>query len=96
MIVGVKDVVFIDVLTWLHVKKPPEKEYKGISENTTRGTHAAVAALIADESIKKVLDIPCGRGAFTQRMMDAGKDVYSLDVVADSFEPDAPHFTKGD
>ncbi len=51
-----------------------------ISENTSKNTHNVVAELLfAERGCKTVLDVPCGAGAFTKRLLDAGLDVYSAD-----------------
>lgn len=59
----------------------PQKEYKGIPENTSKNTHEVVAQLLLEEkNVKTVLDIPCGAGAFTKRLMDRNMEVYPADV----------------
>jgi len=57
------------------------KNYEqAIPENTSRNTHNVVSDLLAEEpAIKTVLDVPCGAGAFTKRMLDRGLNVFSLD-----------------
>ena len=55
----------------------------GLRENTSRNTHAVAASLIlGDASLKRVLDIPAGEGAFTRRLLDA-----ELSVCAGDCEP---------
>ena len=50
-------------------------------ENTSRNTHQAVMDLLRRHTqARKVLDIPCGEGAFTKRLMDAGLEPHSADV----------------
>ncbi len=52
-----------------------------IPENTSANTHNKVAELISeDRDILKVLDIPCGAGAFSYRLLKQGKDVSSADI----------------
>ncbi|MDH5398377.1 MAG: class I SAM-dependent methyltransferase [Cyclobacteriaceae bacterium] len=52
-----------------------------IAENTSKNTHHVVETLLVDEKGKKsVLDIPSGEGAFTQRLLLRGYDVYSADI----------------
>lgn len=52
-----------------------------IPENTSKNTHNVVGKLILDApNCQRVLDIPSGAGAFTKRMLDHGKDVYSADI----------------
>jgi SAM-dependent methyltransferase len=56
--------------------------YAGIRENSSRNTHAVAASLLCEEQgIRSVLDIPCGEGAFTQRLQDLGMDVHGADCV---------------
>lgn len=53
-----------------------------IPENTSKNTHNVVAELLGDvASGKVVLDVPCGEGAFTQRMLAKGANVISADFV---------------
>lgn len=54
---------------------------KRIPENTSKNTHNVVTALLfEDMEIKRVLDIPCGEGAFTKRLIDKGIEVHSADI----------------
>jgi 2-polyprenyl-3-methyl-5-hydroxy-6-metoxy-1,4-benzoquinol methylase len=51
-----------------------------IPENTSKNTHNVVAELLlAERDCKVVLDIPCGEGAFTKRLLDIGLAVFSVD-----------------
>jgi len=51
-----------------------------IPENTSKNTHNVVSELLAEEAeVKTVLDVPCGAGAFTKRMLDRGLKVVSVD-----------------
>lgn len=51
-----------------------------IAENTTKNTHNVVAQLLAEEvDCRTVMDIPCGAGAFTRRMIGKGLDVCAVD-----------------
>jgi 2-polyprenyl-3-methyl-5-hydroxy-6-metoxy-1,4-benzoquinol methylase len=53
-----------------------------IAENTSKNTHNVVEELLGDVANRKVvLDVPCGEGAFTKRMLDRGADVFSADCV---------------
>jgi SAM-dependent methyltransferase len=55
--------------------------YKNIPENTSKNTHRIVSELILDKpDCDKILDIPSGAGAFTQRMLDQGKKVHAADI----------------
>jgi len=52
-----------------------------IPENAARNTHLRVAELLLeDREAKKVLDIPCGAGAFSHRLLKQGKEVISADI----------------
>jgi 2-polyprenyl-3-methyl-5-hydroxy-6-metoxy-1,4-benzoquinol methylase len=52
-----------------------------IPENTSRNTHNKVAELLfKSDNIKRVLDIPCGQGSFTKRLLDKNIEVYSGDI----------------
>jgi len=52
-----------------------------IREATTKNTHATVAALLSLElGCRRVLDIPCGEGAFVNRIRAAGYEVHAADV----------------
>ena len=52
-----------------------------ISENTSRNTHPRVAELVLEDTeTRKVLDIPCGAGAFSYRLLKQGKEVPSADI----------------
>jgi len=53
-----------------------------VREIAAKGTHAAVLELLQLEpGIRRVLDIPCGHGAFALRLQQAGYDVVAADVV---------------
>jgi SAM-dependent methyltransferase len=56
---------------------PPPKE------NTSKNTHAVAAALLYErpQPGAAVLDLPCGEGAFTQRIMQRGFRVWAGDLV---------------
>lgn len=52
-----------------------------IPENTSRNTHnVAEKLLLGKGRPSRVLDIPCGAGAFTKRLADAGVEVYPADI----------------
>ncbi len=64
----------------LHLPEPRHDGEAVISENRSTNTLNGVARLLfAAHNCKTVLDIPCGAGAFTKRLLDAGLDVYSAD-----------------
>ena len=50
-----------------------------IRENAARGTHQAVVRLMPNGNCNKILDIPCGEGAFSQEMLKQGRQVHSAD-----------------
>jgi SAM-dependent methyltransferase len=51
-----------------------------IRENAAKGTHGAVARLVPQNGeCSRILDIPCGEGAFTQRMLGRGLQVHAAD-----------------
>lgn len=53
-----------------------------IRENTSRNTHNVVADLLLQEpEVRKVLDLPCGEGAFARRLVDKGIQVDAGDCV---------------
>jgi 2-polyprenyl-3-methyl-5-hydroxy-6-metoxy-1,4-benzoquinol methylase len=53
-----------------------------IPENTSKNTHNVVAELLGEVANRKaVLDLPCGEGAFSQRMLQQGADVFSADCL---------------
>ncbi len=52
-----------------------------IPENTSKNTHNIVGKLVLNiPKCKRVLDIPSGAGAFTQRMQEHGIEVHSADI----------------
>jgi len=55
--------------------------YKGISINTSKNTHERVFELIGLDTNLSLVDIPSGKGAFVQRLKDAGfKKVIAIDI----------------
>ena len=72
------------------------QEPSTIREATTANTHATVAALLAQEPrCRRLLDIPCGEGAFGNRMRAAGYEVQAADIQSLLKTPDVP-FTHAD
>ncbi len=62
------------------VELPEMSETPGVSENTTAFTHVVVGELVVEEGeCRRLLDIPCGAGAFTRRMTVQGYDVVAAD-----------------
>lgn len=67
-----------------------------IPENTSKNTHNVVAELLlAEQDIKRVLDIPSGAGAFTKRLLDKGIEVHSCDIE-NILQVENPNFGTGD
>jgi 2-polyprenyl-3-methyl-5-hydroxy-6-metoxy-1,4-benzoquinol methylase len=53
-----------------------------IPESACDNTHNEVLRMVLeDPSVKSLLDIPCGEGAFSKRLMDRGIEVHSADIV---------------
>jgi len=51
-----------------------------IRENAARGTHQAVVRLMPQNgACSKILDIPCGEGAFAAAMLKQGREVHAVD-----------------
>ncbi len=49
--------------------------------NTSRNANAVAEALLAEEpGVRRVLDIPCGEGALTRRLLERGYEVHSADL----------------
>jgi len=68
----------------------PPGHGSGIRESTGRGTHALVARLVREwEGCAKVLDLPCGRGAFLSRLAGTGVELHGGDVREVLEVPDA-------
>jgi 2-polyprenyl-3-methyl-5-hydroxy-6-metoxy-1,4-benzoquinol methylase len=57
------------------------KDQLVIAENTSKNTHNVVAELLGEVANRKVLDLPCGEGAFSKRMFESGADVFSADFL---------------
>ena len=67
-----------------------------IPENCARNTHNVVASLaISGEEGQKVLDIPCGAGAFTDRLQKRRVDVYPADC-RNLLQVESKHFVQAD
>lgn len=57
---------------------------KWLKELTTKNTHNIVAEmLLREDSCKVLLDIPCGAGAFAERMASQGMEVVAADCSGD-------------
>jgi SAM-dependent methyltransferase len=59
-------------------------------ENTSRNTHNVVAGLLfAEQGVKRVLDLPCGEGAFTRRLVERGIEAHAGDCARQGTIPGA-------
>lgn len=57
-------------------------------EMTSKNTHSAVAQLLlGEQGCKRVMDIPCGKGAFAQRMAAQGLEMIAADCSGDPGVP---------
>lgn len=66
-----------------------------VHENTSKNTHNIVEQLLLKEECSPILDIPCGEGAFTQRLLSRKQSVYSADIV-NNLKVDNPNFCLAD
>ena len=58
-----------------------KNSYKSIEINCAKNTHEEVFKLITKNKLAKIIDIPCGFGAFIKRLNDAGySNVFGLDI----------------
>ena len=57
------------------------RSYQGIAINTSKNTHETVLSLIGQAQNAKLVDIPCGAGAFIARLQDSGySDILGIDI----------------
>jgi SAM-dependent methyltransferase len=66
-----------------------------IPENTSKNTHNVVADLLPKQNLQKVLDIPSGAGAFTQRLIKNKIEVHSADIE-NLMQVSNEHFRRAD
>lgn len=72
------------------------RNYNGVSINTSKKTHETVKNLIRDDNSIKIVDIPCGSGAFISRLKDSGFiDILAIDIE-NILEIEHKDFIKGD
>ncbi len=72
------------------------RDYKGISINTSKNTHETVFELVGNGPESRIVDVPCGSGAFIQRLKDHDyHHVYGIDIE-DGLEIDHESFRQGD
>lgn len=69
--------------------------YKGISINTSKNTHEKIFSLINNNKEKSIADIPCGSGAFIQRLKDNNyTNIIAIDIK-NELEIDHDNFFTG-
>jgi 2-polyprenyl-3-methyl-5-hydroxy-6-metoxy-1,4-benzoquinol methylase len=76
----------------------PQLEYNGIQEMAAYGLHSDVFKML-EPYLKKdmtVLDFGCGKGAFSQRLADAGMIVDSCDIDTDQIKASVNRIIKLD
>lgn len=57
------------------------RDYSGIPINTSKNTHETVFDLMKKDTNSVVVDIPCGAGAFVQRLIDKGYEhIVAVDI----------------
>lgn len=62
-------------------KQKMRTNYKGISINTSKNTHEKIFSLINNNKENFIVDIPCGSGAFTQRLKDNNyNNIFAIDI----------------
>jgi len=66
------------------------------SQNTSKNTHNVVAELLLAHVGGRVLDAPCGQGALSLRLGQAGREVWGLDCVEDILQIEGIEFKTGD
>lgn len=72
------------------------RSYRGISINTSKNTHEKVFSLIEKDKNSKIVDIPCGAGAFVLRLKDNGfNNIVAIDID-NNLEIDHDEFLIGD
>lgn len=72
------------------------RNYKGIPINTSKNTHETVFGLMKKDTNAVVVDIPCGAGAFVQRLIDNGFiHIIAVDIE-NMLEIEHPNFIIGD
>ena len=68
----------------------------GPAKRAARGTHEVILDMVRRlADCRRVLDVPCGKGAFTRSLVDRGYEVLSLDCV-DELEVEGSTFLQGD
>ncbi|MCH7910231.1 MAG: class I SAM-dependent methyltransferase [Candidatus Hydrogenedentes bacterium] len=72
------------------------RNYKGVSINTSKNTHETVFHLIDKAPNSRIVDIPCGSGAFLLRLKDNGyTNLLGIDIQ-NIMEIDHEEFAVGD
>ncbi|MCU0347852.1 MAG: class I SAM-dependent methyltransferase [Saprospiraceae bacterium] len=72
------------------------RNYKGIPINTSKNTHETVFGLMKKDTNAVVVDIPCGAGAFVQRLIDNGFNHIIAVDIENMLEIEHPNFIIGD
>ncbi|MBN2480451.1 MAG: class I SAM-dependent methyltransferase [Bacteroidales bacterium] len=73
-----------------------KRHYKGISINTSKNTHEKVFDLIEKDKNSRIVDIPCGSGAFVMRLKDHGYHNVTAIDIENILEIDHDDFMTGD
>ena len=73
---------------------PADSHHPPLTENTSKNTHNVIADLLLnDAAYQRILDIPCGAGAFARRCRERGRSVVAADcenICVDSEVPFVP------
>jgi 2-polyprenyl-3-methyl-5-hydroxy-6-metoxy-1,4-benzoquinol methylase len=72
-------------------------EYRGVREMAAPNTHAMALRTLSGSKNGRVLDMPCGAGAMTLRLLEADfSDVTSADINEDAFSVPSSKFVRTD
>lgn len=72
-------------------------EFQGVREMAAPNTHIAAFRMVAAPKSARVLDMPCGAGAMTTRLIEAGySNVTSADINTDAVSARAAHLVRVD
>lgn len=72
-------------------------EFQGVREMAAPNTHVAAFRMVAAQKDARVLDMPCGAGAMTTRLIEAGYgNVTSADINAEAVRARAANFVRVD
>lgn len=73
-----------------------QRNYKGISINTSKNTHEKVFSLINSNTNSVIIDIPTGSGAFVKRLVDHGYNKVIAIDIENILEFEHKDFLRGD